>query len=116
MSDNKGGFQGFGQGFEAADPQAFVHNLAKLYEEYGKAMAAFIEPREKGIAPSPVPSEASEVMATLTKVAESWLSSPQRAVALQTELWKSYINLWGNSLKRLCWRHCRGREIAGTSR
>jgi polyhydroxyalkanoate synthase len=97
MSDTEGKFPVF----EAADPQAFVHNLAKLYEEYGKAVAAFLEPREKGFIPSPIPSEANEVMATLTKVAESWLSSPQRAVALQTELWKGYINLWGNSLKRL---------------
>jgi polyhydroxyalkanoate synthase len=94
-------YKGDSLDFEAADPEAFAHNLAKLYEEYGKAMAAFLEPREKGLDRSPMPAEAAEVAATLTKVAESWLSSPQRAVALQTQLWKSYISLWGNSLKRL---------------
>ncbi len=98
MSEPEGKFQGFEA---AADPQAFVHNLAKLYEEYGKAVAAFLEPREKGAIPSPMPAEAAEVATTLTKVAESWLSSPQRAVALQTELWKGYIELWSNSLRRL---------------
>ncbi|MES2906746.1 MAG: class I poly(R)-hydroxyalkanoic acid synthase, partial [Pseudomonadota bacterium] len=89
------------KGFGSADPEAFVHNLAKLYEEYGKAVAAYLEPREKGIAPAHSPAETNEVITTLTKVAESWLSDPQRAVALQSQLWKNYIGVWGDAFRRM---------------
>lgn len=97
MNENEQNQPGLGE----ANPQAFIHNLAKLYEEYGKAVAAFVEPREKGTVPIPAPTDNAEVVATLTKVAESWLSDPRRAVALQTELWTNYIDLWGSAFRRL---------------
>ena len=30
------------------NPEAFAHNLARIVENAGKAMAAYVEPREKG--------------------------------------------------------------------
>ncbi len=81
-------------------PEVFVHNLAKLYEEYGRAVAAFVEPREQGIAPIQSPTDSAEVAATLTKIAESWLADPQKAVVLQTQLWTGYMNVWSGAFRR----------------
>ncbi len=33
------------------NPEAFAHNLAKMMENGGKALAAYLEPREKGKPP-----------------------------------------------------------------
>ena len=34
-----------GFGFEVHDPQRFAQNMARLVEETGKALTAFVEPR-----------------------------------------------------------------------
>lgn len=88
-------------GYTPNDPERLAQNLAKLYEEYGKALSAYIAPRESGQTPAAMPDESADIVKTLGQVAESWLSDPKRAVAAQTDLWKSYINLWGTTVKRL---------------
>lgn len=83
------------------DPEAMARNLALMFEEYGKAMSAFLAPREAGETALSMPDESTDVVKTLGKVAESWLSDPQRAVQAQTELWRGLIALWASSTKRM---------------
>jgi polyhydroxyalkanoate synthase len=80
--------------------EAFASNLARLVEQGGKALAAYIKPREAGKAEG-LSDEVTDVVKTLGEVAEYWLSDPQRAVELQRHLGKAYLDLWGTAVKRL---------------
>ena len=83
------------------NPEAFAHNLAKTMENAGKALAAYLEPREKGEVRQEGAEELTSVIKTLTQVGEYWMSDPQRAVEAQTRLMTGYIDLWNSSLKRM---------------
>jgi polyhydroxyalkanoate synthase len=83
------------------NPEAFAQNLAKTLENAGKALAAYIEPREKGEITHDSTDELTGVIKTLAQVGEYWVSDPQRAVEAQSRLWTGYIELWNSSLKRM---------------
>jgi polyhydroxyalkanoate synthase len=84
----------------AVDVEAFSRNLARLVEESGRALAAYLRPREQGLVKDR-PLEVSDAVKTLADVAEYWLSDPGRALALQTTLGKAYLDLWATTAKRL---------------
>jgi polyhydroxyalkanoate synthase len=82
------------------DLEEFTKNLARMIEEGGKALAAYMKPREQG----QIEGERAEFMdavKTLGLVAQYWLQDPQRAVELQFALGRSYLDLWASSVKRL---------------
>jgi len=83
------------------DIEQFSHNLARLVEEGGRALAAYLKPREEGRDDKELADELTEVVKTLGVVAEYWLSDPQRTVELQTSLGKAYLDLWASAVKRL---------------
>jgi polyhydroxyalkanoate synthase len=83
------------------DVEEFSRNLARLVEEGGRALAAYLKPREEGRARRELAEEMIEVVKTLGQVAEYWLADPQRAVELQTRLGQAYLDLWASSVKRL---------------
>ena len=83
------------------DVEAFSRNLARLIENGGRAMAAYLKPREQGEDDREMADEVAEVVKTLGHVAEYWLTDPQRAVELQTRLGKAYLDLWAAGAKRL---------------
>src|SRR3954452_22122459 len=83
------------------DPEAFAINLAKAMESSGKALAAYLMPREDGEAKDKPPSELGEVIKTFSTVADYWLSDQTRAAELQMKLGKAYLDLWGSSMRRL---------------
>ena len=83
------------------NPEAFAHNLALTLENAGKAMAAYIEPRENGQIKNSHTDELTGVIKTLAQVGEYWISDPKRSVEAQSRLWNSYIELWNSSLKRM---------------
>ncbi|ASP32562.1 alpha/beta hydrolase [Labrenzia sp. VG12] len=83
------------------NPEAFAQNLAKTIEQAGKAMAAYIEPREQGKIKHDSTDELTGVVKTLAQVGEYWASDPQRAIEAQSRLWSGYIDLWNSSLKRM---------------
>ena len=43
----------------------------------------------------------SEMVQTLSRVGEYWLSDPARAIEAQTSLFAGYMNVWNNSIRRL---------------
>jgi len=83
------------------DIEEFSRNLARLVEEGGRALAAYLKPREVGHDDSELADEITEVVKTLGQVAEYWLADPQRTVELQTSLGKAYLDLWASAVKRL---------------
>jgi polyhydroxyalkanoate synthase len=83
------------------DVEEFSRNLARLVEEGGRALAAYLKPREEGRASNDLAEEMTEVFKTLGQVAEYWLADPQRAVELQTRLGRAYLDLWASAVKRL---------------
>ncbi|HTZ01336.1 MAG TPA: class I poly(R)-hydroxyalkanoic acid synthase [Xanthobacteraceae bacterium] len=83
------------------DVEEFSRNLARLIEEGGRALAAYLKPRELGRDDSAFADEVTEVVKTLGQVAEYWLADPQRTVELQNRLGKAYLDLWAAAAKRL---------------
>ncbi len=91
----------FGPKFGAVDVERFSRNLARLVEEGGRALAAYLKPREQGRVTDEVAEELGEIVKTLGQVAEYWLADPQRAVELQQRLGKAYLELWAAASRRL---------------
>ncbi|MGO9045924.1 MAG: PHA/PHB synthase family protein [Xanthobacteraceae bacterium] len=85
----------------AVDVEEFSHNLARLIEEGGRALAAYLKPREQGNTGGELADEVTEVVKTLGQVAEYWLADPQRTVELQNRLGTAYLDLWASAAKRL---------------
>ena len=83
------------------NPEAFAMNLAKAMESSGKALAAYLKPRDDGEPRDKPPSELGEVIKTFSTVADYWLSDQTRAAELQMKLGKAYLDLWGSSMRRL---------------
>ncbi len=84
----------------AVDVELFAKNLARVVEQGGKALAAYLKPREAGQV-EPVSDEITDMVKTFGQVANYWLSDPARAVELQSALGRAYLGLWGVAVKRL---------------
>jgi polyhydroxyalkanoate synthase len=83
------------------DANAFAMNVAQAMESGGKALAAYLKPRESGEVQDRPPAELTEVVKTFTSVAEYWLSDQTRSSDLQTKLAKDYLDLWGSAARRM---------------
>lgn len=84
------------------NPENFANNLARAAEEAGRALSAYIKPREEGRRDGQdINDEISEVVKTLSKVGEYWMSDPERAMQAQAKLWTNYMGLWNSSLQRM---------------
>src|SRR6266478_3927380 len=89
------------------NPEAFAMNIAKAMENSGRALAAFLKPRESGELKDNPPSEIAEVVKTFSTVAEYWLTDNARSSDLQTRIAKDYLDLWGSSVRRLAGEQAR---------
>ena len=85
----------------AVDVEALARNIARMIEEGGKALAAYLKPREEGKQKDELSEDVVDLVKTIGQVAEYWLSDPQRALELQTALGQAYLNLWATTAKRL---------------
>jgi polyhydroxyalkanoate synthase len=85
----------------AVDVEVFAGNLARLVEQGGRALAAYLKPREEGRTRDEPPAELADAVKTLSAVAEYWLSDPTRALTLQSALGNTYLELWSHAAKRL---------------
>jgi polyhydroxyalkanoate synthase subunit PhaC len=81
--------------------EAFAMNIAKAMESSGQALAAYLKPAANGEVPDKPPNELTELVKTFSAVAEYWLSDPDRASQIQTKIGTAYLDLWGNSVRRL---------------
>ena len=82
------------------DFEELSRNLSRLVEEGGKVVSAYVAPRD-GDTKSALSDEVADAVRTLGKVAEHWLSDPQRAMAAQAAISTRFIDLWGMTLRRM---------------
>ena len=85
----------------SAEVEVFAHNIARMVEEGGKALAAYLRPREEGKIKSEMADSVTDVVKTIGQVLEYWLADPQRALELQTSLGRAFLELWAVAAKRL---------------
>src|SRR5579864_7738288 len=85
----------------SVDVEEFSRNMARLIEEGGRALAAYLKPREQGRNSSEMAEEITEVAKTLGQVAEYWMEDPQRALEVQSRLGQAYLDLWASAARRL---------------
>ena len=87
--------------FGIRDPEAFARNVARVMEEGGQALSAYLQPAEEGRVSFDFGDTLAEVIRTIGKVAEYWLAEPQRTFAAQNRLFAGYVGLWTSSLQRM---------------
>ena len=83
------------------DIEALTRNLARLVEEGGRAVAAYLKPREDGTQKIGYSDEIADALKTLGHVLEYWCADPQRTVEIQTRLGRSYLELFASASRRL---------------
>jgi polyhydroxyalkanoate synthase len=88
------------QGYVIRDPEAFARNIAKMLEEAGHAASEYLKPRESGKPPLEF-DQLGDIVKTLTKLSEHWLSDPGRTLEAQNRLFAQYTGLWTVSLQRM---------------
>ena len=84
----------------SADLEEFARNVARIMEEGGNAIAAYLKPREEGRVTTNY-SEVADAVKSLGEVAEYWLADPKRAVEMQSSLGTAYLDLWASAVKRM---------------
>ncbi|WP_037084487.1 PHA/PHB synthase family protein [Neorhizobium vignae] len=87
------------EAYVVKDPQALAMNFARALENLGKAASEWLGPRERGeIGDSVDPM--TDLVKTLSKVTEYWISDPKRTLEAQTLLFSSYIGIWTRTLNQ----------------
>jgi polyhydroxyalkanoate synthase len=84
-----------------ADPEAFAKNIARLVEQGGRALSAYLKPREEGELSDELAEQMADAVKTIGQVAEYWLADPQRTLEAQSSLMRGYLEVWTGSVKRL---------------
>ncbi|MBQ0823056.1 class I poly(R)-hydroxyalkanoic acid synthase [Microvirga terrae] len=82
------------------DFETLSHNMARFVEGAGKAAAAYLKPVQEGQAGPELSNDASEAIKSLSRVAEAWMSDPQRSFEAQSRLGTQFMSLWASTLKR----------------
>ena len=83
------------------DMEALSTNMARLIGEGGKVLSAYLKPIESGKTNSDMAEHVSDAVKTLGRVAECWLSDPQKTLEAQSALSQQFISLWSQTLHRL---------------
>ena len=87
--------------YPAPDVEALAHNIAQAIEQGGKVLAAYLAPRQSGEIKTTIADEIGEMVRSIGRVAEYYMTDPQRAFAAQTALTKQFVDLWASTLQRL---------------
>jgi polyhydroxyalkanoate synthase subunit PhaC len=87
--------------YPAPDVEALAHNIAQAIDQGGKALAAYLAPRQSGEIKTTVAADIGEMVRSIGRVAEYYMTDPQRAFAAQTALTKQFVDLWASTLQRL---------------
>ena len=86
---------------QAPNFETLARNLARMVEEGGKVMAAYLKPRESGQSQPDTSPELVDAAATLGKIAEYYLGDTARAFAAQAQYSEQFLNLWASTHLRL---------------
>jgi len=83
------------------DVEALAHNIAEAMAQGGRVLAAYLRPRESGEIKTTIADDIGEMVRSIGRVAEYYLSEPQRALAAQAALTTQFVDLWAATLQRL---------------
>src|SRR4051812_27283888 len=83
------------------DIETLAKNVGRAIEQGGKAMAAYLRPREDGSVKADAADDIADAVRTLGHLAEYWMKDPQRAMVAQASLAQGFMSLWASSMKRL---------------
>jgi polyhydroxyalkanoate synthase subunit PhaC len=87
--------------FGSVDIESLARNMGRAVEEGGKALAAYLRPREDGRVKNEFADEVTDAVSTLGHLAEYWLSDPQRTLEAQASLATGFMSLWTSALQRM---------------
>jgi len=87
--------------YTISDPDEFVRNMLLLWAEGGRAMAGLLERADAKGGPYSTASEMTEATRIMSEVVQRWLTDPARTLETQSELVKSYMDVWTSSLQRM---------------
>ena len=90
----------FGAQYPFPDTGALARNIANAMEHAGKAVAAYLRPRETGEIKTTLADEVGEMVRSLGQVAEYYMADPARAFEAQRALTSQFIDLWASTLQR----------------
>jgi len=82
------------------DPAVLARNLTRIGEESGKAIAAWLRPREGDTRLFEPPVEAIAALKALGRVGAAWLREPERFFIAQRKLLSDYSDAWTNAIRR----------------
>ena len=82
------------------DADLFARNISQMLEESGRAMAAWLGPRE-GKKAEDMTDDIADAIKTVGQVAEYWITDPQRTLEAQTRLMGGYLSIWSNAMRKL---------------
>lgn len=92
----------------APDFETIARNANQLAEVFRQSAAASLKPFEQAGQGALLPGaklqgadEIDEMTRTLTRVAETWLKDPEKALQAQTKLGQSFAALWASTLTRM---------------
>ena len=80
-------------------PEDFARNMLRLMEDGGKALGALIQRADTGNGPYSPSSEMTEMTKVLGEVVQQWMGDPGKAVGSQTDLMRSYMDVWNATLR-----------------
>src|SRR3954465_14452823 len=80
-------------GFEIRNPQRFVHNMARLVEETGRAATVFMKPHSM-TGHFTLHDDLPHIFRTLAQLQQAWLRKPHKLFQAQIKLWYSYLDPW----------------------
>ncbi|MDQ0320226.1 polyhydroxyalkanoate synthase [Pararhizobium capsulatum DSM 1112] len=99
------GFAGFDpksvEPYIVKDPEALAMNMARTVEQLGQAASAWLAPRERGVKTDFIADPVVDMVKTLSKVSEYWLSDPKRTFEAQTQLMGSFFSIWTRTLQKM---------------
>ncbi len=87
--------------YHIENPEEFARNMLRLFEEGGRAMTGLLERSDAKISPYSAASEVSEAASTVADIARIWMGDPTKLAEAQSTLFRSYLDLWNNSVRRL---------------
>ncbi|MGZ8415829.1 MAG: PHA/PHB synthase family protein [Methyloceanibacter sp.] len=86
----------------ASQMEAFARNMVRLFDQGTKAFSTLAErSSSNGQGPYSMASEAGEAAKSLGEIARHWVAEPAKLATAQSELFASYADLWGRSVRRL---------------
>ena len=86
------------------DFERLSYNLARLLEQGGRALAAYLKPALKPVesgGKTDVSIELTDAVRSLSRIAEHWLSDPARSLEAQSSLMVKLLGLLTHSLRRI---------------